>query len=134
MATLPPIDPAEPFAGSPEPADLDGVGAEADEPALPDEARSVAQAAAGAPTVPNEAGPAQVLHVRFSGGASAERTMEELRTLLRARPGATRVVLHVPGTRGGELPMELRSGVAYDAELLAEVTRRLGAGVVLQLG
>ena len=30
--------------------------------------------------------------------------------------------------------MELRSGVAYDADLLAEVTRRLGSGVVLQLG
>jgi len=30
--------------------------------------------------------------------------------------------------------MELRRGVAYDAELLAEVRRRLGAGVVdLQL-
>ena len=60
--------------------------------------------------------------------------MEELRSLIRARPGGTRVVLHVPGTRGGELPMELRSGVAYDADLLAEVSRRLGSGVELQLG
>ena len=33
--------------------------------------------------------------------------------------------------RGGEaLPMELRRGVAYDAELLAEVHRRLGDGLV----
>jgi hypothetical protein len=30
--------------------------------------------------------------------------------------------------------MELRSGVAYDADLLAEVARRLGSGVELQLG
>jgi len=134
VAGLPPIDPAEPIPANLEPSDLDPGGAELDEPALPDEARSRVQAAAVAPTVPNEAGPAQVLHVRFSGGASAERTMEELRTLLRARPGGTRVVLHVPGARGGELPMELRSGVAYDADLLAEVTRRLGSGVVLQLG
>jgi hypothetical protein len=30
--------------------------------------------------------------------------------------------------------MELRSRVAYDADLLAEVGRRLGRGVELQLG
>ena len=41
------------------------------------------------------------------------------------------MVIHVPAGRGGgELPMELRSGVAYDAELLAEVGRRLGPGSV----
>jgi len=84
--------------------------------------------------VPNEANPSQVLHVRFSRGESAERTMEELRGLIRARPGGTRVILHLPGSRGSELPMELRSGVAYDADLLAEVSRRLGSGVELQLG
>jgi hypothetical protein len=121
MSDLPAIRPAEPF-----PFDS--------EPALPDDARGLARAAAAAPTVPTEASADQVLHVRFIGGATAERTMEELRTLIRARPGATRVVLHVPGVRGGELPMELRSGVAYDADLLAEVTRRLGSGVELQLG
>ena len=55
--------------------------------------------------------------------------METFRQLLRAHPGSTRVVIHVPsGRSGGELPMELRSGVAYDAELLAEVHRRLGPG------
>ena len=31
---------------------------------------------------------------------------------------------------GQALPMELRAGVAYDAELLAEVRRRLGEGLV----
>ena len=51
--------------------------------------------------------------------------------LLRDRPGATRVVIHVPSPGAGEsLPMELRWGVAYDAELLAEVRRRLGEGLV----
>ena len=49
----------------------------------------------------------------------------------RERPGSTRVVLHVPAPSGGpSLPMELRRGVAYDAELLAEVRRRLGEGIV----
>jgi DNA polymerase-3 subunit alpha len=133
-AALPSIDPAEPYPGDLEPQDLRSIGPEIDDPALPNEARDRAQAAASAPTVPTEASFGRVLHVRFSGGASAERTMEELRGLIRARPGATRVVLHVPVSRGGELPMELRSGVAYDADLLAEVTRRLGAGVELQLG
>ena len=53
------------------------------------------------------------------------------RHLLRDRPGATRVVLHLPAPSGHEtLPMELRRGVAYDAELLAEVGRRLGDGIV----
>jgi hypothetical protein len=60
--------------------------------------------------------------------------MQAFRTLLRERPGSTRVVVHVPAPGGSALPMELR-GVAYDAELLAEVRRRLGEGVVeLALG
>jgi hypothetical protein len=51
--------------------------------------------------------------------------------LLRDRPGGTKVVLHVPAPSGGQaLPMELRWGVAYDAELLAEVRRQLGDGLV----
>jgi hypothetical protein len=57
--------------------------------------------------------------------------MEAFRGLLVERPGATRVVLHVPTPSGGSsLPMELRRGVAYDAELIAEVRRRLGEGLV----
>jgi hypothetical protein len=57
--------------------------------------------------------------------------MEEVRTLLRSRPGGTRVVLHVPQGGGRDaLPMELRVGVAYDADLLGEVGRRLGSGLV----
>ena len=56
--------------------------------------------------------------------------MEELRAVFRDRPGATRVIFHIPGTAGGTLPMEVRGGVAYDVELLAEVQRRLGEGLV----
>ncbi len=100
-----------------------------DEPAFPDEVNAQVARAASAPTLPVEAGADQVLHVRFTGGSGTEGAMEAFRQLLRAHPGATRVVIHVPsGRSGGELPMELRSGVAYDAELLAEVHRRLGPG------
>ena len=79
-----------------------------------------------------------MLHVRFARHAAPDRlvgAMEAFKAVLRDRPGATRVVIHVPGPAGGEpLPMELRRGVAYDSELLAEVRRRLGEGVVdLQL-
>jgi len=50
--------------------------------------------------------------------------------MLKERPGSTRVVFHIPAPGGGTLPLEIRSGVAYDAELLAEVHRRLGEGLV----
>jgi hypothetical protein len=57
--------------------------------------------------------------------------METVKGLFRDRPGATRVVIHVPTSGGGQpLPMELRRGVAYDAELLNEVRRQLGDGLV----
>jgi hypothetical protein len=49
--------------------------------------------------------------------------------VIRQRPGETRVVVHVDVAGGGGLPIELKP-VAYDAELLAEVHRRLGDGVV----
>jgi DNA polymerase-3 subunit alpha len=128
---LPPIAPAEPIPTWGEPV---GAGApfpagDPDEPALPDEARAKAAEAAGAPTRPMDASPGQVLHVRFIG--PAERlvgAMEAFKGLLRDRPGATQVVLHLPGRDGGE--MELRRGVAYDAELVADVRRRLGEGAV----
>ena len=77
-----------------------------------------------------DAGPGTVLHVRFAGSAPDRvvGAMEAFKTVMRDRPGATRVVIHVPGPGGGE--MELRRGVAYDAEMLAEVRRRLGDGTV----
>jgi hypothetical protein len=91
--------------------------------------------AARAPTLPLEARPGQILHVRFAGGARIEGSMETFRQVIRSRPGATRVILHVPAGRGNaDLPMELRTGVAYDPELVAELDRRLGDGsIVLRL-
>jgi hypothetical protein len=56
--------------------------------------------------------------------------METIRALVRERPGETKVVVHVPAPGGAALPMELKEPVAYDAELLAEVQRRLGEGLV----
>ena len=80
-----------------------------------------------------EAPDSGILHVRFTRGADTSRivmAMEELRAMLKTRPGATRVVFHLPQPDGATLPMELRGGVAYDAELLAEAGRRLGEGLV----
>jgi hypothetical protein len=130
----PAIAPDEPVATYDEPPgarlaapDLD------DDPPLPDEARLRAVDAAGAPTPPTDSSPGGVLHVRFSTAAGSERVvaaMETLKSVIRDRPGSTRVVLHVPAGGTTPLPMELRRGVAYDAELLAEVQRRLGEGLV----
>lgn len=88
---------------------------------------------AATPTDPIEAPASAVLNVTFTRGADTSRivtAMEELRAVFKARPGATRVVFHLPSERGSTLPMELRGGVAYDAELLADVRRRLGEGLV----
>jgi hypothetical protein len=106
---------------------------EREEPPLPDEARAVAARASNAPTAPLEAPVSGILNVRFTRGAETARivlAMEELRAMLKERPGATRVVFHLPGPGSSTLPMEVRSGVAYDAELLADVQRRLGEGLV----
>jgi len=140
---LPAIAPAEPIPTYHEPPglsdpDAGGFADRDEEPALPDEARARAASESAAPTSQVESQPDQILHVRF-GGAAPDRlvlAMETFRTLLRERPGATRVVLHVPGPSGGAaLPMELGRRVAYDAELLSEVRRRLGDGLVdLRLG
>jgi len=141
---LPAIDPPEPVptyveselsAGRSEPGSrTDDDPHDHDEPALPDEARARVVDEAGEATAPSGAGPGVTLHVRFSDGRSPDllvRAMEAFKGLLRDRPGSTRVVLHVPGpSLGSTLPMELRHGVAYDSELLAEVRRRLGDGVV----
>ena len=74
-----------------------------DEPPVPDEARAriVADATADAPI---DAGPGTVLHVRFAGNAAPDRVvgaMEAFKAVMRDRPGATRVVIHVPATGGG---------------------------------
>jgi hypothetical protein len=141
---LPRIAPAQPIPTYDEPAGLAIEGIEearaeaSEEPALPDEARARVALASAAPTSQIESQSDQTLHVRF-GGATSDRlvlAMETLKALLRERPGATRVVLHVPASSGGgSLPMELSRRVAYDAELLSEVRRRLGEGLVdLSLG
>jgi DNA polymerase-3 subunit alpha len=135
VATLARIEPAEPVGTYVETPAVPELGIEHDdEPALPDEARSRVMTEAAEPTSPAEAGATdRILHVRFTG-LNAERligAMEAFKGLLRDRPGATRVIIHVPPAAGGTiLPMELRRGVAYDTELLAEVRRRIGDGVV----
>jgi hypothetical protein len=124
----------EPVPASLEPADLEAAAPDRDEPPLSDEARAAALGAAAAPTAPREAGPEGRLHVRFAAGIPADdlqAAMAEVRDVLRGRPGATRVTIHLPqGPGRPTLPMELRAGVAYDAELAAEVARRLRPGLV----
>jgi hypothetical protein len=144
-AGTPALVPSEPIPTYTEPpgarAASSGDAAESaldtEEPALPDEARDAAAAAAQAPSRPTEARPGAVLNVRFAREAGTDRVvsaMQAFKSLLRERPGGTRVVVHVPAPGGSALPMELR-GVAYDAELVAEVRRRVGDGVVdLSLG
>jgi hypothetical protein len=130
---LPRIPPAEPIPTYVEPAGASWpAAADHEEPALPDEARAREAATAVSATVPTEAAPNQVLHVRFAGAAPDRlvSAMETLRGLLHERPGTTRVVLHLPGQGGDALPMELRRGVAYDAELVSDVRRRFGDGLV----
>jgi hypothetical protein len=133
VSTLPRIAPAEPVATYAEPPGEAELSDHDIEPALPDEARSRAAAEAAASTIPVESPPVgSILHVRFGGAPASQlvSAMETFRQLARERPGDTRVVVHVPAQGGSALPMELRSGVAYDAELLAEVRRRLGEAVV----
>ncbi len=138
-ASLPRVAPGEPVATYAEPPDLAGAAGTdgPDEPALPDEERSRAAAAAQAPSRPLEASDDAVLNVRFAREAGTERVvsaMQAFKAVLRERPGATRVVVHVPAPGGSALPMELR-GVAFDADLEAEVRRRVGDGVIdLSLG
>ena len=52
--------------------------------------------------------------------------MEAFKAVLRQRPGTTPVFVHLTPEA---LPMRLR-GVAYDADLVAEVRRRLGDDLV----
>jgi len=134
MTALPSIAPAEPMPTYPPTLETNGAASDRDEePALPDEARTRAAAAATAETVPLEnAGSDRVLHVRFGGAPADElvRAMKTFRQLIRERPGETRVIVHIPAPGGTPLPMELTQTVAYDIELPAEVTRRLGEGVV----
>lgn len=132
---LPPIAPAEPLPTYPGSPTREPIGSPEhdDEPALPDEAREREAASAMAPTQPVQAPETDsVLHAHFRPGPAGGlvEAMRAFQALVRERPGETRVVAHVPGPGGAALPMELRTPVAYDAELLAEVRRRLGEGIV----
>jgi DNA polymerase-3 subunit alpha len=142
VMALPRVVPGEPVSTYAEPPDLAaaagaGGAEEPDEPPLPDEARALATAAAHAPSQPVDPGPDVALNVHFAREAGTERVvvaMQAFQAILRERPGATRVVVHVPAPGGSSLPMSLR-GVAFDTELEAEVRRRVGDGVIeLRLG
>jgi hypothetical protein len=113
----------------------DDLGEAEDEPPLPEEVHAVVARAAAATTTPVEAGPGQTLHIRFAD-APDERIVAafaELRALIKSRPGATPVVLHIPAGRGRSREMRLGVGIAYDAELLAETERSFGSLLQLRL-
>lgn len=79
-----------------------------------------------------------VLHIKFKARQSVDETirvMEIVKGELRARPGATRVVVHIPQAGGTQLlPMEQRNGVAWDAGLPAILRDRVGGdGIELEL-
>ncbi|HXG25481.1 MAG TPA: hypothetical protein VNL94_01325, partial [Candidatus Binatia bacterium] len=132
-STLPRIAPAEPVSTYAEPPGQEESVDHDVEPALPDEARSRVAAAASAETAPVEAIlPGSALHVRFAS-APAQQVVEAFKVitqLVRERPGDTQVVVHVPAPGGRPHLMSLPRRVAYDAELLAEVKRRLGESFV----
>jgi hypothetical protein len=102
-----------------------GATAADDEPPLPAEAVAVLMAAEQRPTLPVQAAPGQALHVIFSGAAQDDvvSAFGALREIFHRRPGETPVVLHIPAGGGRSERMELRTGVAYDAELVAMIGR-----------
>jgi DNA polymerase-3 subunit alpha len=115
----------------------DPFSATEDEPPFPDEVIAVVVAAANEATLPVDAAPDQALHVHFArdGQDQVLIAFGALREIIHERPGSTRVVLHVPTADGRMQRMELRVGIAYDAELLALIERRVGRDAVrLSLG
>ena len=85
-------------------------------------------------TLPVEASAGQLLQHPVSHAANPQLVVagfEALRSLLRsAATGETPVVLHIPTGNGQIQQMHLRSGVAYDADLVAAVQRSLGTDLV----
>ena len=132
-ASLPPIAPAEPVSTYPETAGAAQGPDQDDEPPVPDEARAriVADATADAPV---DAGPGHdpPRPVRRERGAGPGRRRDgDVQGRAARSAGRDEGRDPRPGDRrGAALPMELRRGVAYDAELLAEVRRRLGDGLI----
>jgi DNA polymerase-3 subunit alpha len=133
------------------PAGMVPEGMEASAPLMPERAPAEFDAAVAVEAPPAEplAGamsnpdPAEipagaVLHIKFKARQSVEETiraMEIVKGELRARPGATRVVVHIPQGGGAQLlPMEQRNGVAWDAGLPAILRDRVGGdGIELEL-
>ena len=103
-----------------------------DEPPLPDETVIRMAEQAQSPTLPREAPPGRVLHVRFAPAAQDQivSAFQRLREIIHERPGDTPVVLHIPAGPGRSQRMELRVGVAYDAELVSGISRRVGDTMV----
>ncbi|MEX1344895.1 MAG: hypothetical protein AB1Z63_09515, partial [Candidatus Limnocylindrales bacterium] len=134
---IPPQEPMEPVSGPAAPPAFESLSPDAEaEPPLPAEAGAAVASAERAQTVPTVAGPGQVLHVRFAP-ASDERLVaafEGLKGVIKARPGETPVVLHIPAGQGRTQEMRLGAGIAYDAELVAECGRRFDGMVQLTLG
>ena len=129
------FEPFEPLSGLAAPPAFDALAPDgSEEPPLPDDASAAVMQAAVAVTAPVEAGPHQVLHVRFAP-ASDEAIVAafgQLKALIMSRPGGTPVVLHIPAGSGRTQEMRLGAGIAYDADLLAEVERRF-EGLLLTL-
>jgi hypothetical protein len=119
---------AFPAAGRGAPRQAPDVAVADDEPPLPEEVVAELRAAEQEPTLPVQAAAGQALHVTFEPGAQDQvlAALRELREIVHDRPGDTPLVLHIPAGGGRVQRMELRVGVAYDAELLALITRRLG--------
>ena len=103
-----------------------------EEPPLPDEVARTLPTAPSAPTSPLGASPGARLHVRFAsfGQERLVPAFEEVARALRGRPGETPVVLHIPLVPGHEETMEARYRVAFDPELLAEISRRVDPALV----
>jgi DNA polymerase-3 subunit alpha len=120
------------FGTSPRTAAGAVAAAETEEPPLPDEAVAELLAQQVAPTVPIEAVGGKSLHIRLAPAGQDELVlaMRELRQLFHERPGETPIVLHVPAGSGRTQRMDLALRVAYDAELVSLIGRRVGERTV----
>jgi len=132
VARFRPSEPVAASLGPPSMEPLEDLATSTEEPPLPDEAARTAASVAAAPTRALEAPPGAVLHVGFGSlsGDRLTRAFETIRAVVAERPGSTPVVLHVPLGDGRTQSMELRPRVAYDAELMAAVERRVPGGEV----
>ena len=129
--------PAAPLSEPPEPRSVAGLEDDREEPPLPDEARRAVTAtlAPDAPTLPETAQPGQVLQVRFARADEARlvEAFEALRAVVAAHPAIRPSSCTCRRAGGRVQQMQLRTGVAFDAELVAELHRRVGGVVTLEL-